>query len=203
MKNKFKSKKGTTIVELIVTFALFSMFLASAAAIVTPCTNVFLRMKYLSYAQNVSDILMEKVCGELADATDLVLVDTSGTSISFDDSHGSPIYVDLEDEYLRMHYREIRVIEGKNVTEEILWEAVDWKYDVNAYHGFKIDTLNFVKVGGGNTVEIKMKIRNERLGTEYETSRTIECYSLRATDNIKIGQVLKSDEEYYADRYKD
>ena len=64
---RVKSKKGTTIVELIVTFALFSMFLASAAAIITPCTNVFMGMKYLSYAQSVSNILMEKVCGELAE----------------------------------------------------------------------------------------------------------------------------------------
>lgn len=64
------AKKGATMAELLVTFALLAIFLTSAAAIMTPATVVYQKIKHQSYARNVSDILMEKICGELAGASD-------------------------------------------------------------------------------------------------------------------------------------
>lgn len=183
------AKKGATMAELLVTFALLAIFLTSAAAIMTPATVVYQKIKHQSYARNVSDILMEKICGELAGASDAVNV------VVADD--GSK-------QYLLLHYREVLTIEdGKVNLEEKLWDAVDWTYDKRAYQGFAVEELRFDVAAGGGGVKVSLKLRNAYFATEYSTTRTVECFNLADKYYVEKGTVYREDEEYYANLYPD
>lgn len=193
-----RSRRGATLAELLVTFALLSLFLTAAAAILTPATVVYQKVKYQSYARNVCDMVLEKVCSQIAGAsTDPVTVADDGSAISFSDSQASPLFIDTLDGYLRMHYREIKVIEGTVVTQEVLWPAVDWQYDPKAYQGFTITSLTFQRAGGGDCVQVSLEIANEAFGTSYASSRTVECYNLDGGRTVTEGEVFLDDDEYY------
>lgn len=64
---KLRNKKGYTLIELIVTFVLIGIFMVSATAVMSSFMHVFARVKSISTAQNVADILLTKATGELAD----------------------------------------------------------------------------------------------------------------------------------------
>ena len=208
------AKKGATMAELLVTFALLAIFLTSAAAIMTPATVVYQKIKHQSYARNVSDILMEKICGELAGASDAVnvVVADDGSAVMFCDSQQSSMVITLTDadededgkQYLLLHYREVLTIEdGKVNLEEKLWDAVDWTYDKRAYQGFAVEELRFDVAAGGGGVKVSLKLRNAYFATEYSTTRTVECFNLADKYYVEKGTVYREDEEYYANLYPD
>lgn len=63
------NKKGYTLIEIIVTFMLISMFLLAATVITTSCMKVYLKVKSISNGQTVADSLTEKINrGELSAA---------------------------------------------------------------------------------------------------------------------------------------
>nr|WP_308626701.1 type II secretion system protein [uncultured Eisenbergiella sp.] len=64
---KLRNKKGYTLIELIVTFVLIGIFMVSATAVMSSFMHVFARVKSISTAQNVADILLTKATGEIAD----------------------------------------------------------------------------------------------------------------------------------------
>lgn len=195
---KLKGKAGATMVELLVTFALLSMFLAAAAAVMAPATIIFQKVKYQSYARNVSDMVIEKVCGSISSSSGDIVVDKNGGFISFLDDTGSPLYITKDaDGYLLMHYRTVWVIEDGIVQDVVIWDAVDWRYDPKAYHGFKITELGFEKTGTDKAVKVSMTIENESISTSYSTSRVVECYNMDPGEDIIVGDVIVSDEDYY------
>lgn len=198
MRKRIKSRLGTTLVELLVTFALFSIFMTAAAAVITPCTRIFLKTKYMTYAQNVSDMVMDRVAGEITDASERVKIDTDtgGKRISLSDGFSSPLYIEAKNGYLNIRYREVREVKDNIVYEDVLWPAADWHYDEKAYQGFKIETLQFLK-SAGNCVEIKLKLYSESRDITYETSKTVECYTLISGETVEEGPVYVSDDDYY------
>ena len=62
------NKKGTTLVEMIVTFVLVGLFLLAASTALTAGMNVFYRMQAVSRAIVVSDTILDKAQGELSAA---------------------------------------------------------------------------------------------------------------------------------------
>lgn len=197
-KTNLKGKAGATMVELLVTFALLSMFLAAAAAVLAPATVIFQKVKYQSYARNVSDMVIEKVCGSISSSSGEMVVDKNGALISFLDDTGSPLYITKDDDgYLLMHYRTVWVIEDGKVQDVVIWEAVDWRYDPKAYHGFKITDLAFEKTGTDKAVKVSMTLINEAINISYSTSKVVECYNMDPSEDIKVGEVIISDEDYY------
>ena len=63
---KLQNKKGFTLIELIVTFVLIGIFMVSATAVMSSFMHVFARVKSISSAQNVADVLLTKAAGELS-----------------------------------------------------------------------------------------------------------------------------------------
>lgn len=63
---KLRNKKGFTLIELIVTFVLIGIFMVSATAVMSSFMHVFARVKSISGAQNVADVLLTKAAGELS-----------------------------------------------------------------------------------------------------------------------------------------
>ena len=60
MKKIKDNRRGSTLVEVIVTFALIGMFLLAATTAVSAAMNAFYRMESLSRAIVVSDTILDK-----------------------------------------------------------------------------------------------------------------------------------------------
>ncbi|MCH1983060.1 hypothetical protein MCG98_10835 [Ruminococcus sp. OA3] len=68
IKAKLYSKSGVTLVELVVTFALLGLFIAVSCQVISNALNVYYHIKGLTYGQQVSDTLLEKISGEIEGA---------------------------------------------------------------------------------------------------------------------------------------
>ena len=66
MKKIKDNRRGSTLVEVIVTFALIGMFLLAATTAVSAAMNAFYRMESLSRVIVVSDTILDKAQGELS-----------------------------------------------------------------------------------------------------------------------------------------
>lgn len=194
MKRRLKSRKGATLVELLVTFGLLTIFIAAAVAVIGPATEIFLKVKYLSYAQNISDMVMEKVSGEIASASEDVHVD--GGLISFRDSKSSPLFIHAEDGLLKIRYRMIKEQVNGEYTGTVLWPAADWAYDQKAYQGFAITQLRFERVSD-NSVKIVLALLNTPRDVTYSSEKVVECYNLKPENPVKEETVYTSDDEFY------
>ena len=60
-----KNNSGTTLVEIIVSFALMGIFMAAAATIIGMITSLFWDVKGETYARQVGDIVAEKIASEI------------------------------------------------------------------------------------------------------------------------------------------
>ena len=63
-----RERRGTTLVELVVSMLLVSIFLLAATSLIRPCAEIFLRMQNLSRAQMISDTVVDYLQGELLHA---------------------------------------------------------------------------------------------------------------------------------------
>lgn len=202
-----RSRRGATLVELLVTFALLAIFLMSAAAVLTPATRVYLNLKYQSYAQSVSDILLERVCGQIASASaDEMVISDDGGKISFSDSKASPMYIalssscvpdegneDVASGFLLLHYRTIYYSDDGS---RVLWNAVNWKYDLNAYQGFEIESIHFEPVGDAKrAVKVELTLAHTRFNVRHTASRIVECYNL--DQPVSTGTVYTDDDAFW------
>lgn len=66
--NPICDKKGVTMVELIVTFALISIFVVLSGQIIASAITVYTRIQNVEYGKQVSDTIMNKIAGELSGA---------------------------------------------------------------------------------------------------------------------------------------
>ena len=60
-----RGNKGTTLIEMIVAFALLGIFLSVATAVIVRIANLYYDIKGETYAEQVSDILLEKISSEI------------------------------------------------------------------------------------------------------------------------------------------
>lgn len=63
-----KSNGGTTLVELVVTFALLGLFAVGTTQMISSALKAYHQVRGLNYARQVSDTLMEKITGEIEGA---------------------------------------------------------------------------------------------------------------------------------------
>ena len=68
MSGTLRERRGTTLVELVVSMLLLSIFLLAATSLIRPCAEIFLRMQNLSRAQMISDTVVDYLQGELLHA---------------------------------------------------------------------------------------------------------------------------------------
>ena len=161
LKEKYNciDNKGMTLIEMIVSFALLAIFLASAAAIIGTVTSMYFEIKSENYSRQVTDIVMEKIESEIdgskykagkpkdnlridnSTSTDTGVTPTFGDSIILTDKTNTKVKIYAEDGELVVHYYKI----GDE------YEAVDWKFDKNVYKYFRVEDLIFVKGDSINT----------------------------------------------------
>jgi type II secretory pathway pseudopilin PulG len=64
------NKKGYTLVEMIVSFALLTMFMASIAATLAPVTKQYQKIQKVNHLQNIEDGILESVKSYIQQADD-------------------------------------------------------------------------------------------------------------------------------------
>jgi hypothetical protein len=189
-----------TLVELIVSFTLLSLFMVVATMMISSTMNVYYQARGTSYGLQVSNILQGKIAGELegavnGDITSDDLVDASGnpangamlisdSRIEFIDENGSHVNVGLYEQdgkqYLAVHYYPVESEDGG-----ILYDAVDWTFDQAAYMGYSIKELKFSRPMGAyayNVITVEMTITSPKYG-DYTTVEYLECYNFDDTVN--------------------
>lgn len=173
-----EDNRGTTLVELIVTFALVGIFLAAAVSVISSAVVMHSELTGAMYAQNVGELLLDKITGELAAAQPvgnraMVIGDDSGAA--FYDREGNAVSCMVQDGLLIFHYQEpVQMDEQEEVR---INEAHDWMLDEKAYMGFRITDMQIQRLGDENVLEITIKIKNLKTGFEYSTSRCTQCYN--------------------------
>lgn len=144
MRQKKKNRKGYTLVELIVVFALTAVFMTAAVMMLGAAMRVFHRVQNLSHAQTVADTLMEHMVSELSAAVNApydsgvpCLISADASRISFVEKHGIPIQIYIKDGLLQFDYQEVKE------NEVVISQAVDWYYGEEMYMNNRVERLKF------------------------------------------------------------
>lgn len=189
--------KGTTFIEMIVSFALLSIFLVSAAAIISTIVSAYYRVKAETYSKQVSDILMEKIVSEIegarfdASGNDDPVISDDNTKITLYDKTNTKVSMYMsENEMLELQYYGF-----KDAVEGITRESTIWRFDKNVYNGYTLKSLKFVfgdeldsfaeksdyNMPSGldyddNVVIVFMKLNNYKYG-DYYIYRVVKLYN--------------------------
>lgn len=178
-KNFSKDNRGVTLTEMVVTFALVGIFMASAISIISSAVITHSELTASMYAQSVGEMLLDKVTGELAaaradDGRSITLgmvsaesaEETYGDSVVFYDREGKPVICTVEEGLLHFHY-----------------EDFDWALDSKAYMGFRITQMGIKRRNDKNVLEVSFRIMNLKTGFEYSTSRCTQCYNFKTDED--------------------
>lgn len=188
-----KNKRGVTLIELIVTFALISLFAVLSCQVLSSAMNVFYKIQALNFGRQVSDTLMDKVCGQIEGAhvemkwreiEHTLIIDKDRNKIDLYNRSDSRIciYNDPEKQLVIYYYP----ISGGNETDKGFKE-VYWTFDEKMYLGYKIKELKFTQPKGDyedNIIKVELEISHSKYG-EYKSTRYVECYNFQTEDNFK------------------
>lgn len=194
-----RSRAGVTLVEMIVTFALLGLFLAAAAGMLTAAMRLFHRAESDAAAQNVSDIVLDRIEGELAGAgVGDVVVSTTGAVADEDPSattadgaacwrsdlaDGAGMYfVDRLGAPVCLYASPYADGTGGGLILHYYalgtQSATDWTYDPGALMGYHIRSLHFTRLSD-YVVRAELVLVSEKTGYTYASQRAIECFRLR------------------------
>ena len=202
--NRIKNR-GTTLVEMITTFALISLFMVAATKVISNVVSVYYSAKSISTTLQVSDIIATKIKGEIEGAmtTNLIRKNAEGTEtvldyaiiigkdsagnengrIEFYNHTGTQVYIEAKDGYFVMHYYAV-----KDADEEHEIAAEDWMFDSKAYMGYHIEELKFEQVLGNynpNIIKMTCTLSSAKYG-DYTNVSYIECFNFSDADMSKI-----------------
>ena len=170
-KRKKNNSKGTTLIEMVVSFALLGIFVSLSTVIIANVTTLYYRVRGESYARQVGDIVVNKIAAELSGAMYSNIGDSFNVKIS-DDFDGNPsvtvnptehkdisgnvaclydrnetgMSMFASDGILYIYYREI----DDETEPEKSRQPVYWTFDKNIYNGYEIKNLEFVEFAPGN-----------------------------------------------------
>lgn len=200
------SRQGVTLIELIVTFALISLFVILTSQAISSAMNVYYHIQGINMGRQVSDTLMDKITGQISGAQ--ATVNKKETNVII--SNGE--YTEKESKNEDSSY--LSVAEGEKGTmvdfynqgnshvtiktkafkddspeEKKLviyyypvraYEEVNWEFDQKMYMGYSIKDLSFSWADRSEYPENIMKVELTISGKygDYSTVRYVECYNL-------------------------
>ncbi|MDD7209237.1 MAG: hypothetical protein PUH29_04170 [Lachnospiraceae bacterium] len=197
LKEIFTHKQGTTIVEFIVCFLLISLMLAGISQMVIVSMEVYQKIRDMNQACQVSDTLLDKICGEIEGAQTGVafqtgeeadgreenatlIIEDSNKKIDLYDRTGSHIYITVSGKKLKIHYYEVISVSEDSGNRTTCYEAVDWKFDDKAYMGFEIEDLRFLRSEENlpNVITVQLTIGKD--GKKFVSrTRYVKCYNFQ------------------------
>lgn len=183
-----------TLVEMIVSFTLLSMFMVAATMMIASIVNVYYQSSTLSYGLEVANVINNKIRGELeaavgSDMASAVEINAEGNEIHFVTATGSRVFLGLAQRngqnYLVEHFEAIEASLNEDGTyDDDGYDAVDWMFDEAAYMGYVIDELHFSMAKATdpsyeeNVIKVDLVISNPRYG-EFNTEKYVKCYKIR------------------------
>lgn len=166
-----KCKKGTTLLELMVSFMLTAILMTAAIATISPAMRAFSKVLEMSHAQGVTDVILEEISGELESANKILSI--SRNEIKYSNQIGQGVIMAVGDNVK---------VDEQDVTGMLLLnyekEGVKWYIPERTYMGFKIENLQFQQVGEKNLIEVKVQIKNPKNDSTYNRTKVVECYKL-------------------------
>ena len=156
-------RRGTTLIEMVVSFALLGIFVAMSTVIISNVTGLYYRVRGENYARQVGDIVINKVSSEISGSIyekrnyslnpkidldeEFTLVEngvvntveTSGNSIVLYDRTDTGVRMYASDGILQIYYIPIE----DEITPENNRTGVIWKFDPQIYNGYKITRMVF------------------------------------------------------------
>ena len=150
---KKNSNRGTTMVEMIVCFALLAIFMTCATMILSIIVNMYFGVRGEIYSKEVSDIVMQKISSEIDGAKYYPDIENDNPQISSD--HKSISLYDRTDTRVKLsndnnkglvvHYDDITV-NGSTLHDDSR-EQTDWYFNDAVYKGFKVVDISFYQGG--------------------------------------------------------
>ena len=194
--------RGTTLAEMIVTFALIGIFLVASAGVISSAVVLHSNLTGTMYAQSVGEILIDKVTGELAAAQPkgsraLIIGEgrtaggTVGDGAAFYDRDGNRVCCFVKEGRLIFSYKESVKVDSYGEVQ--VKPEREWKLEDKAYMGYQITDMRIARLEDKNVLEITLKIKNLKTGFEYTVSRCTGCYNFKTeSDYSKIieGNIL-------------
>lgn len=210
LKKALRNKRGVTLVELVVTFALISLFVVLSTQVISSAMSVYYKIQSINYGRQVSDTLMDKIAGTIAGAqvsmervnieneelnTKYTLqIDDDMSKIDLYNGSGSHIYITNArpdtggNVQLVIHYYRVESVqEGSN--KKLVYEPVDWTFDKKMYLDYKITKLEFSladpdgRIYPENVIKIDLEIEHKKFGS-FSATRYVECYNFQEKDDF-------------------
>ena len=190
--NKKKNNKGMTLVEMIVCFALLSIFVTVSTLVISNVVTLYYRVRGESYARQVGDIVMKKVTSEITGAkfssegtdnpsvtdTPINTESMDGNAIDLVDNTDTRIRMYAEDGILKIYYYPID--DESDPLNPVQTSAVIWTFDKKMYNGYSLDNLEFKMAPSGypnNVVMVKMKLSSGKYG-KFDITRYVKMYNV-------------------------
>lgn len=168
--------KGMTLIEMVVSFALLSLFISAAAVVIFNVTNLYYHVRSENYGRQIADIVVEKVTTEISgakysknfattnpkiytsydDVIDITGERCDSSAIELYNRTDTRVLVYACNGILRIYYYEIN---DTRPGGEDSRRATFWNYDRNVYNNFTIEKMDFAQA---------CDQRNEELAGEYE-----------------------------------
>ena len=198
-----RTNKGTTLIEMVMCFALMAIFISAAAAIIASVTNLYYQVKGETYGRQVSDIIMQRVVAEVEGAKY-----TNGNNSENPSVSGDKKTIQL---YNRSDTKATISVGNNNQlvityagfsNDQMSKNDTSWKFDEKVYYNYEIEELLFIPgsaIGAGtsetgtklqeygldssaieyesNIVLILMTINSDKYGT-YRTVRPVKMYNV-------------------------
>lgn len=177
-----KNQKGTTMVEMIVTFGLLSIFLTASVMLVANYANIQAKISGQISAENVSEMVLNTIEGELSKATELFGTGNKFIQVSEDVVFGKVIEFSNKDKYkskmfIKDGMLEIDYFRRADIVMDSSTVVSRWYFDEKVYMGNKITQFDIeeFKIGGRVVQGVyKVKIKVENGSSSVEKSRLIE-----------------------------
>lgn len=186
-----KDNKGATLVEMVVCFLLLSIFMVSAAILISTISSIYYSIKGEIYSREVSDIVMEKLVSEIDGAEYFKAGDTTGgvnpkvstdySYIDLCDKTDTHVKLTAESGKLVIVYHEIK--NPDNADDPNNREESKWYYDDEMYNGYKINSLKFYRGGTTDVVENASDYGISSNMSEYDTDTVLVTLELESNKN--------------------
>lgn len=154
--HKLNRQSGMTLIEMVISFALLSLFVSAAAVIIFNITNLYYHVRGENYARQVADIMVNKVSSEITGAvyvdgfdannpkfytTDVSGNTISGNALELCDRTNTKVRMYAQDGILKVYYYPI--VDELDHTKDR--NAVFWNYDKTVYNGYRIEEMEFAQ----------------------------------------------------------
>lgn len=162
------------MVEMIITFALLSLFMVAATRVISYTTSIYYNAKGSATGLEVSTMISNKIVGMLEGAINDPVVTANAYAgsdmIQFTDATESAVTISAQQQkksdgtnlgnFLVIHYDEAAM-------GTVQYEPTDYKYDVNSYMGYEISELKFENPGSEypeNVIKLQITVHSEKYG---------------------------------------